>query len=225
MKNKDKWLPSKYIKKHGRLTASRNSEEVLVGSRLIADITANLYDKNLKLYAKGKLLDLGCGKVPLFIAYRDYVTENICVDWGNTLHSNKYLDFEHDLTKVLPFRDGEFDTIILSDVLEHIPQPEKLWREMARILSVGGKILINTPFFYLLHEQPHDYYRFTEFALRRFVENSGLKLIKLEPIGGSPEILADILAKHVQFVPIIGQSLAIIIQSITALFLKTVLGR
>ena len=30
----------------------------------------------------------------------------------------------------LPFDDAEFDTIILSDVLEHIPSPEKLWGEM-----------------------------------------------------------------------------------------------
>ena len=76
----------------------------------------------------------------------------------------------------LPFGDSEFDTIILSDVLEHIPVPEHLWKEMARILSRNGKIIMNVPFYYCLHEAPHDCSRYTEFALRRFVEMSGLRL-------------------------------------------------
>ena len=97
------------------------------------------------------------------------MTDNICVVLENTLHKSEYLDFECDMKKVLPFMDGELDTIILSDVLEQIPQPEHLWKEMSRILSIGGKIIMNVPFYYWLHEGPHDYYRYTEFALRRFV--------------------------------------------------------
>jgi hypothetical protein len=61
--------------------------------------------------------------------------------------------------------------------------------------------------------------------LRLFVENSGLKLVKLEPVGGTPEILADIFAKHVQFIPLIGNGMSIAIQYITELFIKTTLGK
>jgi SAM-dependent methyltransferase len=225
MKNRDKWQPSKYIIKNGKLVASRDKKEVGVGSRLITDLIAGFYDKYLRLYAKGKLLDLGCGKVPLFTAYKDYVTGNICVDWENTKHKNEYLDFECDLTKLLPFEDKEFDTIILSDVLEHIFQPEHLWKEMSRILSINGTVIMNAPFFYCLHERPYDYYRYTEFSLRLFVENAGLSLVRLEPIGGTPEILADIFAKHVQFIPFMGNGLAIAIQYTTELFIKTTLGK
>jgi SAM-dependent methyltransferase len=49
------------------------------------------------------------------------------------------LDFECDLTKPLPFADGEFDTIILSDVLEHVPQPERLWSEIA-LSAIPGAV-------------------------------------------------------------------------------------
>lgn len=117
MKNRDKWQPSKYILKKGKLIASRDRKEVGVASRLMADLVAKFYDKALRQHATGKLLDLGCGKVPLFNAYEEYITDNICVDWENTLHENEYLDFESDLTKNLPFEDNEFNTIILSDVL------------------------------------------------------------------------------------------------------------
>jgi len=134
MKHKDKWTPSKFVYRKGKLISSRNPKEVGVGSRLIADITATLYDTYIPKYAKGKLIDLGCGKVPLFEAYRKYVTDNVCVDWENTRQRNEYLDYEYDITKNLPFKDGEFDTIILSDVLEHIPQPEKIARFKKRLV-------------------------------------------------------------------------------------------
>lgn len=225
MKNQDKWQPSKYVYQKGRLVASRDRKEVSIGSRLITGIVAGYYDQYLRQYAKGKLLDLGCGKVPLFIAYKDFVADNICVDWENTLHKNEHLDFECDLTKALPFANEEFDTIILSDVLEHIFQPEQLWKEMSRILSSNGKIIMNVPFFYCLHERPHDYYRYSEFALRLFVENSGLRLIQLKAIGGTPEILTDILAKHIQFIPFIGSGMSAVIQYMTELLMQTRLGR
>ncbi|MCI5120118.1 MAG: class I SAM-dependent methyltransferase [Candidatus Electrothrix sp. AUS4] len=225
MKNRDKWKPTKFAHKKGKLRASRDPREVGVSSRLVADLVANLYHENLQHHAKGRLLDLGCGKVPLFSAYKDYISENICVDWENSLHKNEYLDFECDITKPLPFQDKEFDTIILADVLEHIPQPESLWNEISSILSVDGKIIMNVPFFYCLHEQPHDYYRYTEFSLRRFTENAGLKVIKLESIGGSPEIITDIFAKHIVRVSKIGRLLAILSQWITFHFIQTSVGK
>ena len=225
MRNRDRWQPSKYVYRKAKLIASRDRKEVGVGSRLIADLIAKFYDNNIRQHAKGKLLDLGCGKVPLYIAYKDYVSDNICVDWENTLHKNEYLDFECDLTKALPFTDGEFDTIILSDVLEHIPEPEDLWKEMSRILSIGGKVIMNVPFYYWLHEQPHDYYRYTKFALQRFVEGSGLRLIQLDSIGGTPEIMADIFAKNILHVPKIGRPLAMFAQWLTMSFISTKFGK
>jgi SAM-dependent methyltransferase len=225
MRNQEKWKPSKYVYKQGKLIASREPKEVGIGSRLIVDLIADFYDSNLEQHAKGKLLDLGCGKVPLYEAYREFVTDIICIDWSNTLHKNEYLDYELDLTKKLPFSDKEFDTIILSDVLEHIPVPGQLWKEMTRILLRNGKIIINVPFYYWLHEEPHDYYRYTEFALRRFVEICGLRLIKLQPIGGAPEVMADIFAKNILRLPKLGRSLALAAQWLMLGFIRTKFGK
>jgi SAM-dependent methyltransferase len=186
--------------------------EVGIGSRLIADLVAQKYGSYLPQYATGKLLDLGCGKVPLLAAYEKYVSNCTCVDWGQSLHKNQHLDQEVDLNGHLPFCDETYDTIILSDVLEHIAKPDFLWSEMSRILACGGKIILNVPFYYWLHECPHDYYRYTEFALRRFVENSGLKVISIEPIGGAPEIMVDIFAKNMLRVPLFGKPAAMIAQ-------------
>jgi SAM-dependent methyltransferase len=225
MRNKEKWAPSKYVYKKNKLVASRDTEEVGSGSRLIADLVAALYDEYIKVHARGRLIDLGCGKVPLYLAYQNYVSDVLCIDWENTLHKNEFLDIECDLSKELPLNSESIDTIILSDVLEHIPDPEVLWNEMSRILSTGGKLIMNVPFYYWVHESPYDYYRYTEYALRRFAELSGFKVISLKRIGGSPEVFADLFAKHLQFIPLMGNFLANTIQQITHVVVKTHLGK
>ncbi len=224
LKNREQWSPSKFVFRGGRLRASANSTEVGVGSRLNADLVAGLYGEFLRVHARGRLLDLGCGKVPLYEAYERFVSENICVDWSNSGHDSKYIDIACDLSDRLPFEDGEFDTIILSDVLEHIATPDALWHEMARVLRSDGRLLMNAPFFYWLHEQPHDYYRYTKFALRRFVSNANLDLLELREVGGLPEVLADLAAKAVVRLPIAGKLLAGSIQSLTGWFVKTSIG-
>ena len=212
------WRPTKFVYSHGKLKASRNSSHVGIGSRLVADLVASLYNKYIPAHARGRLVDLGCGSVPLFQAYRDYVGDVVCVDWQDT--PVDHLDFQCDLTQPLPFGDGEFDTVILSDVLEHVPTPTLLWREMARILAPKGAVIMNVPFYYWLHDVPHDYYRYSEYALRRFVRENGLEVVVLETIGGSPEIIADILAKHVSHLPVLGGYLAAAIQTVTFLSLN-----
>ncbi|MCZ4313795.1 class I SAM-dependent methyltransferase [Comamonadaceae bacterium G21597-S1] len=225
MKNIDKWQPSKFVYKNERLIASRDTAEVGLGSRLAADLVARAYGLHLRNHARGRLLDLGCGKAPLYHVYRDSIVENICVDWKNTSHKNDYLDLEADLTKHLPFDDGEFDTILLSDVLEHIPEPELLWCEMARVLSINGKIIMNVPFCYWLHEQPYDYYRYTEHALRRFAARSGMSVVMLCSIGGAPEIIADVFAKNLLRAGRTGRAASLFVQWATFKIIDTKLGK
>jgi SAM-dependent methyltransferase len=225
MKNIDRWNPSKFVFRNGKLRGSRSPAELQIASRLVADIVALHYQKYLKLYASGNLIDLGCGKVPLYGVYKDYVETNVCVDWEHTLNKNPFIDYHCDLNQPLPFDDEVFDTVLLSDVLEHIAEPTKLWQEMERILKPGGKLILNVPFFYKIHEMPHDYYRYTEFALRRFAENCNMKVLFLKPLGGVPEIIADLMAKTTVNLPLAGKPLAIMIQQLCAIFIKTMAGR
>ncbi|MEO8057364.1 MAG: class I SAM-dependent methyltransferase [Burkholderiales bacterium] len=224
MKNEHAWKPSKYVLRRGVLSASRDVKEVGVASRLIADLVAARYAAALPHYARGKLVDLGCGKVPLYGAYRPHVASVTCVDWGNSFHANAHLDVETSLLERLPFPDGEFDTIILSDVLEHIPEPGLLWDEMARILAPGGHVVMNVPFLYCIHESPHDYYRYTSFALQRFAEMRGMTVSVLEVVGGGLDVLGDTLAKYLSVIPAIGSVLASIVQWSVAVVGRTSTG-
>jgi len=195
MKNADRWRPSKFELVGDRLRASRDVREVSPGSRLNTDLLAEEFAAAIPLYARGRLLDLGCGKVPLYGAYRAHVADVTCVDWAGSLHGNEHVDRFADLNDRIDENDAAFDTVILSDVLEHIYEPRRLTAEVARVLRPDGHLLLSVPFFYWVHESPHDYHRYTEFALRRMTEEVGLTVVHLRAYGGTPEILGDLLAK------------------------------
>jgi ubiquinone/menaquinone biosynthesis C-methylase UbiE len=48
-----------------------------------------------------------------------------------------------DLTR-MPYADASFDAVICGWVLEHLPDPKPGLKELARILSAGGKLLLMT---------------------------------------------------------------------------------
>jgi uncharacterized membrane protein len=75
-----------------------------------------------------------------------------------------------------------------------------------------------------VHAHPHDYYRYTNFALERFVKINGLDLIGLLPVGGLVEIMADLFAKAFSKLPVVGPPLAMATQAIVGAFGRTRLG-
>jgi len=199
MKNRHLWKPSKFVMTRRGLRASRNPQAVGIASRFIGDLQAAVCQKAIQDHARGVLLDLGCGTVPYYETYKGHVEDNICVDWGNSPHELLHLDHRFDLNHGIPLPHAGFDTILATDVLEHIANPDRLWSEIARLLKPEGKIILTVPFFYLIHESPHDYCRYTEHRLRMFCLDNGLEIVSLEPYGGSSEVLIDFIAKHIRF--------------------------
>lgn len=197
MRNVGRWQPSKYRNRSDKWLPSPDPKELAIGSRLIASLAMDHLSEVVRAHASGHLLDLGCGKVPYFGLYNELVSNVTCVDWPQSIHGSAHIDVAADLNHLLPFADQVFDTVLATDVLEHIASPDRMMSEIARILRLDGKLILSVPFFYWLHEGPHDYYRYTEFALRRFCGNVGLSPIHLERYGGAPEIILDILLKHI----------------------------
>lgn len=199
MRNETLWKPTKFVKKNNSFRTTSDTSVAGIGNRLIGNIQSKNYSVLIKNHATGILLDLGCGDVSLYEMYKPYVEKIYCTDWPKTLHGSLYHDFQMDLNKNFPIRENIFDTIILTDVLEHTTMPDNVWKEATRILKPGGKIIIGVPFFYLLHEEPYDYFRYSEFRLKLYCKENNLKIINLYPYGGSLEVFFDIIAKHISF--------------------------
>lgn len=195
MKAVEAWKPSKFVLCQRRCRWVANRAHVSAGSWYLVDLFAPVYEQAIRAHARGRLLDLGCGMVPFYGMYKDLVTETVCIDWAHSLHANPHLDLVADLNEPFPLPDASFDTVLCSDVLEHIAEPQAFLRETARVLKPGGTLLLMVPFFYWLHEQPHDYYRYTEFALRRLLGQARFDVDTPQPYGGYPDVCIDLVCK------------------------------
>ena len=48
----------------------------------------------------------------------------------------------------MPFQDGAYDSVICSEVLEHVPSPEESIKELIRVLKPGGVLALSVPRFF-----------------------------------------------------------------------------
>lgn len=61
----------------------------------------------------------------------------------------------------LSFEDQSVNTVLMFEILEHLPNPQRAIAESYRVLGDEGLLVISVPFTYRLHGFPSDYWRFT----------------------------------------------------------------
>jgi SAM-dependent methyltransferase len=201
MKNRAAWKPTSALRQGVNFRVSADPNAVAIASRLVVTLALRHYEKAIRQHARGRLLDLGCGHVPYLEIYSGLVEENVCLDWENSFHKSPFLDLTANLNSPIPLPDDSFDTVLVTDVLEHISEPHLLVREIGRLLRNNGKAIIGVPFLYWLHEEPFDYHRYTGYGLKHLCEQAGLQVVSQETYGGAPEVLMDTLGKTLTFVP------------------------
>jgi SAM-dependent methyltransferase len=140
-------------------------------------------------HAAGRLLDIGCGQMP-YRALFPQVTEYIGIDRPTPLHPDDRPALWSDALR-LPFADASFDTVLATQVLEHVAEPGALIAEAARVLRPGGVLLLTAPHIWELHEEPHDYFRFTRYGLAYLLGRAGMRTEEIRPQGGLFVMLAQ----------------------------------
>ncbi len=151
---------------------------------------SSLYQKLLPLiqsYLHGRCLDAGAGRSAYQILLKEHVRESIAAD----VQPHSGLDAVGSVLQ-LPFADSSFDSVFSSQVLEHVPNPEQGMRELFRVLKPGGTVLISVPHLAYLHNEPHDYCRFTHHGLRAFLSRCGFEVVDVIPAGGLLSFLGHI---------------------------------
>ena len=95
----------------------------------------------------------------------------VVTDWPNSPtrnHVSVFCDAHH-----LPFVAGAFDSILCTEVLEHLQEPRRAMSEMYRVLRNRGSLLLTTPFQYQAHQRPFDFFRFTYDGLDLLAREAG----------------------------------------------------
>ncbi len=137
-------------------------------------------------YLKGKCADIGSGNSP----YKKYIINNvdeyISIDKGNIhkhmFSSSKEKFIDADIKK-LPFDENTFDSVILTQVLEHIDEPFKALDEIKRVIKKDGILVLSVPFIYQAHATPYDFFRFSEFGLKKLCKDYNFEILEFHRQG------------------------------------------
>lgn len=130
------------------------------------------------LYSGGDVLDFGCGSKPYekLFTYKTYTGCDIHVS-GHP-DNDKKADVYYD-GHTIPFETERFDTILSTQVLEHVEELDEIFRELVRVLKKDGIMILTIPFCFEEHEKPYDFRRFTSFGIKRLFENNGIELLEI----------------------------------------------
>ncbi len=170
--------------------------------KVFTDINQKLRDDWLvstlsRLEPGAKILDAGAGnlKNKKHCGHLQYVSQDFCQyqsdstasvfegglhtpDWG--IHR---VDLVCDITAI-PLSDKEFDVILCSEVLEHLPDPMAALDEMTRLLKEDGLLILTTPFASMVHMAPFYFYSgFSKYWFEYHLTRRGLTIEELTPNG------------------------------------------
>lgn len=103
---------------------------------------------------KGVVMDVGSKLSPYksLIPSTEYLRLDIDPDSKPNICS--------DLHSIIGY-DNYFDTVIATEVLEHLYDPQLAIDQLYKILKPGGVMILSTRFIHRLHPDPQDFYRFT----------------------------------------------------------------
>lgn len=147
----------------------------------------------VKERAKGRVLDIGCADGWAQSVLKD--CEYIGLDYPTTATAlyGTQPDVFADGAQ-LPFPENTFDTVLLLEVLEHVADAERVLAEIARVLKPDATLLISMPFLYPLHDEPHDYRRYTEPGMTAALKRAGLSPLSMSPRNSGFEVAALLAA-------------------------------
>lgn len=139
-------------------------------------------------YIEGRVLDLGAGSAK----YKEMILKKASEYRSCDAVKNKNID---DICNVLNLKypPESFDTVISTQVMEHVKSPYKMAVEVYKVLKPSGKAIITAPFLIPMHSDPGDYFRFTAKGLSEIFKQSGFTIIESGHYGGFFMVISEMI--------------------------------
>jgi SAM-dependent methyltransferase len=161
----------------------------------------------LRAHARGRFLDAGCGHQPYRPVVEPRVERYVSLDVEARVDG---VDHIADLCDMSVLADAAYDTVLCSEVLEHVADTDAAVAELARVLAPGGSLILTVPFLARLHEEPHDYYRFTRHGLTTVLGRVGLEIVTIRTTGSVCSFLGHQVSTAILAstwgIPIVGRA-------------------
>ena len=121
--------------------------------------------EKVKRYVSGEVIDVGGGSD----RYKKFFDFDI---WTNAnIYQDQNVNLFFDLN-VQNHHGNKFDTVICNQVLGDVVNPQFSINELCTVAKDGGYIIITESLLNEEHDAPHDYYRFTEYAIKDLINRS-----------------------------------------------------
>jgi len=136
----------------------------------------------LATHCRGRVLDAGAGRQAWRRTIESVAGRYESLDRGAP--GDRRPTHEGDVADMAVLAERQFDTVVCTQVLEHVSDPWAALAEMRRVLRPGGALILTAPHLSRRHELPHDYFRYTQDGLRVLLQRTGLDVVELGAYGG-----------------------------------------
>lgn len=170
---------------------TRSDFNYLVYTPLIRDL-----ESSITQYATGRVIDIGCGNKPYENIFKERTTEYIGCDIMQS--SLQKVDILCPANNI-PLPDNSFDTAFSTQTIEHVEDHQGLVNEAFRLVNAGGYFIISGPLYWHLHEEPYDFFRFTQYGFKYVFEKAGFEMIEIKSNGGAWSVTGQTIIHSFQY--------------------------
>jgi SAM-dependent methyltransferase len=135
-----------------------------IKNRLVLDVGSGNSDYSSYIHPSNKIIRL------------DYPQTNIRYKLSPDIYGN---------AEFLPFKKNSFDSVLLLEVLEHIPNDRQALEQINSVLVSEGMLYLSVPFLYPMHDRPFDYRRYTVHGLLHLLESAKFEVVTVISHGNS----------------------------------------
>ena len=126
----------------------------------------------------GRVLDVGAGRASRYEKYfkaGEYVKLDNNPDFGPDVVGS---------AEDIPLSASSFDAVVCTQVLGDLKNPRQAMKEFARVLKSGGHLLFSDAFINPLHDEPDDFWRYTNYGFKVLLAEAGFEVMQELKRGG-----------------------------------------